>query len=99
MMSHMDAVLVYSDRVLFDDGAILAATIWRVPTRVLPSTHSFKYRLFYGYPGQRVIGYDNERGKGDHRHLHGAEQPYEFVSVEKLMQDFLADVAHERGST
>jgi predicted transcriptional regulator len=24
--------------------------------------------LFYGFPGNRLAGYDNERGKGDHRH-------------------------------
>jgi hypothetical protein len=39
-----------------------------------PGSHSFKYRLFYGVPGQRLIGYDNERGKGDHRHVDDREE-------------------------
>jgi hypothetical protein len=40
----------------------------------------------------RVVGYDNEHGKGDRRHLDGHEIPYAFTSVERLVQDFLAHV-------
>jgi hypothetical protein len=47
---------------------------------------------------RRIFGYDNERGKGDHRHHRGREEPYRFTSVEKLVSDFLADVAKERES-
>jgi hypothetical protein len=42
--------------------------------------------------GQRIVGYDNERGKGDHKHLVGREEPYAFISVRKLLDDFWADV-------
>ncbi len=42
---------------------------------------------------------DNERGKGDHRHVRGRQQRYRFVSVEKLVEDFLADVARERSES
>ncbi len=45
--------------------------------------------------GVRVVGYDNERGKGDHRHHHGIETPYNFVSIERLIADFEADVTRE----
>jgi hypothetical protein len=51
-----------------------------------------KYSLFYGRDGVRIVGYDNERGKGDHKHLGVMETRYRFVSVEKLVADFLADV-------
>ncbi|MDR3515548.1 MAG: DUF6516 family protein [Azospirillaceae bacterium] len=51
-----------------------------------------KYSLFYGYPGKRLVGYDNERGNGDHRHTEGREQPYAFTTVEALIADFVADV-------
>ncbi|MHB1621286.1 MAG: toxin-antitoxin system TumE family protein [Sulfuricella sp.] len=64
---------------------------------VFGSTHSFKYSLFYGYPGKRVVGYDNERGKSDHRHMEGGEEPYLFSTVEVLVADFLSDVRHARG--
>ena len=51
-----------------------------------------KYSLFYGRSGVRIVGYDNERGKGDHKHLGEMETRYRFVSVEKLVADFLAEV-------
>lgn len=92
----MKARLLFRDRYLFDDGAILEMTIWQVPESVAASTHRLKYSLFYGYPGRRVIGYDNERGKGDHRHLGDRQIDYRFASVEQLVADFLADVRHMR---
>lgn len=76
-----------------DDGAISEVKLWRVPSPVPGSAHPFKYSLFYGHPGRRAVGYDNERGKGDHRHRDGGEAPYAFVSLDKLVADFEADVA------
>ena len=54
-----------------------------------------KYSLFYGRLGTREVGYDNERGKGDHRHFKGAETQYRFSSVEQI--DFWSDVRALRG--
>jgi hypothetical protein len=34
------------------------------------------YRLAYVRDGRRLIGYDNERGKGDHRHYGEHEEEY-----------------------
>jgi hypothetical protein len=62
-----------------------------------PTTHGLKYSLFYGRPGLREVGYDNERGKGDHRHFQGAETPYLFTTVDQLMIDFWSDVLTLRG--
>lgn len=73
-------------------SALMEATIWRVPTPVPPSGHDLKYSLVYIVDGQRVVGYDNERGKGDHRHIGGREESYAFTTVEQLINDFLADV-------
>lgn len=42
--------------------------------------------------GKRVVGYDNERGKGDHRHIRGNETPYQFEDVATLIRDFPRDV-------
>ena len=53
--------------------------------------------IFFGLDGQRIVGYDNERGKGDHKHLGEMEIRYRFVSVEKLVADFLADVERANG--
>jgi hypothetical protein len=96
MVRPMRAVLLFRERRLYDDGAILEMTIWRVPRPVPPSAHGLKYSLFYGRPGARIVGYDNERGKGDHRHVGAREEPYAFLSVERLVADFLADVERVR---
>ena len=92
----MKAELLQRQRYDFDDGSILEMVIWRVPKPVPGSQHSYRYRLYYGKPGKRLIGYDNERPKGDHRHVAGREEPYHFTDVETLVRDFLADVAHRR---
>lgn len=88
----MRAKLIFHGRRLFDDGAIMEMRIWQVPEPVPASQHHLKYSLFYGIPGKRLVGYDNERGKGDHRHPDNVEQSHDFVSVEKLVADFLDDV-------
>ena len=93
----MDAELLFHQRINYDDGMIVEMVLWRVPSPVPPSSHSLKYSLFYGCPGAREIGYDNERGKGDHRHFQGAESAYTFRSVEQLMADFWTDVRALRG--
>ncbi|MFN3461076.1 MAG: DUF6516 family protein [Oceanibaculum sp.] len=93
----MAAELVIRERVIFEDGAILEIKVWRLPAPVPASSHELKYSLFYGRPGERLIGYDNERGKGDHRHYGAREEAYRFVSIEKLLADFRADVEALRG--
>jgi len=95
----MKATRAFYDRGEFPDGAIVEMTIWKVPEPVSGSTHAFKYSLFYGFPGKRLVGYDNERGKGDHRHTKGREVRYAFSSVEQLVADFLSDVRRMRGES
>ncbi|HEX9877119.1 MAG TPA: DUF6516 family protein [Gammaproteobacteria bacterium] len=84
----MKAALLQRDRFDFDDGTIVEMVIWKVPKPVEGSPHAYKYRLFFGRPGERIVGYDNERSKGDHRHIEGGEQPYDFKDVETLVRDF-----------
>ena len=93
----MKAELLFHQRIDYNDGAIVEMVLWRVPVSVPPSTHGLKYSLFYGRPGVRDVGYDNERGKGDHRHFKGRQTSYAFSSVEQLMIDFWADVQSLRG--
>ena len=93
----MDADLVINQHFALPDGAIIQIKVWRLPEPVPPSRHRLKYSLFYGRPGERIIGYDNERGKGDHKHLSGLETAYTFVSIERLLADFRADVEAIRG--
>jgi hypothetical protein len=92
MNANMRAEVIRRAKTVFPDGSIVEMVIWKLPHPVAGSAHNYKYRLFFGRNGARLVGYDNERGKGDHRHLDGQEIPYAFTSVEKLVQDFLADV-------
>lgn len=91
------ATLIQSEKQLFESGAIRQVRIWLVPEPVPPATHRFKYSLVYVVQGVRVIGFDNERGKGDHRHLHGVQMPYDFQGIAKLLADFRTLIEQERG--
>ena len=51
----MKAELLQRDRLVFDDGAILEMIIWHVPEPVKGSMHPYKYRLFYGRSGKRIV--------------------------------------------
>ena len=93
----MTATLIQSEKELFENGAIRQVRIWLVPEPVPPSAHRFKYSLVYVLDGVRLIGFDNERGKGDHRHLHGMETPYEFRGIAALLADFRGLIKRERG--
>lgn len=87
---------IFYDRLEFEDGAIVEMKIWLLPGPVPPSDHDFKYSLFYGRKVERIVGYDNERGKGDHKHIEGKELPYTFITVKQLIDDFLEDVKGAR---
>jgi hypothetical protein len=90
-----DAALIYHDKASLPDGGVVELKIWRLPETTDERPHGLKYSLHYGRHGERIVGYDNERGKGDHRHYRGSEEGYRFTSVEQLMADFLADVEKE----
>ena len=92
----MKATLILRDRARLTDTLFAEAVVWRVPKPVPPSEHSFKYRLVLIHEGERVIGYDNERGKGDHRHIDGREEPYAFESVDRLLNDFATAIEQWR---
>lgn len=94
----MKATLIIHTKAVYDDGSIVELTVWRVPKQVHGSDHGFKYSLFYGRDGVRVVGYDNEAGKGDHRHIDGGEMRYTFTTIEQLIEDFKADVRRRRAN-
>ena len=95
----MNAIRIFYDKQVLPDGAIVEMIIWQLQKPEAKRVHGLKYRLFYGKDGLRLVGYDNERGKGDHRHYGENEESYEFESVEKLIADFIADVKKSRGET
>ena len=88
----MQAELLIRERVVYPDGALVEMVVWRLPGPMQPSQHRFKYRLVYVVGGRRVLGYDNERGKGDHRHLGDKEEAFLFTSIEQLLTQFTSEV-------
>ncbi|MBU0499407.1 MAG: hypothetical protein KJ558_01445 [Gammaproteobacteria bacterium] len=90
------ALLLFEDKTRYPDGAVLEMRLWRLPETDTERAHGLKYSLYYGKDGKRPVGYDNERGKGDHRHYGDREGPYAFTTPEQLVADFLADVERER---
>lgn len=92
------ATLILHRKRRFDDGSISEMKLWLVAKAVRGSDHLFRYSLYYGREGQRLIGYDNEPGKGDHRHYGEHEEPYRFTTPERLVTDFLADLHAARRS-
>lgn len=91
----MKATELFRAKETYGKGFI-EIVIWQVPEPVIPSEHPYKYRLVYVVEVQRIVGYDNERGKGDHKHLGDTEENYYFVSPQQLAADFMADVKGER---
>lgn len=95
----MKARLLRDRKTLLADGGMVQIRVWEVVAPVPPSEHRFKYSLYYGKNGKRLVGYDNERGKGDHKHIQDVEVPYTFVDIETLLADFIADVEALRRDT
>jgi hypothetical protein len=95
----LTAELVLRSRFVYADGAIREMLLWKLPRRTPEQPHGFKYRLHYNSAdGHTVVRYDNDTGKGDHRHLSGREEGYHFRSVEVLVDDFLRDTDQARES-
>ena len=86
----MTAFPILNDKKAFGAGFV-QLVVWQVADPVPPSVHRFKYRLVYVVSGERVVGYDNERGKGDPKHIGGKQLPYEFRDVLGLLEDFWND--------
>ncbi len=95
----MEAKLLYRNKKILANGAVVEGVIWKLPAPDPERPHGYKYRLYYGRGGQRLVGYDNERGKGDHRHYREVEESYCFTTVGQLLADFRADVLHKEKST
>ena len=98
-MTKRKAELLFHQRIVYDDGAIIEMKLWHIPSPLPPAAHNSKYSLFYSRPGVREIGYDNERGKGNHRHFRDVATAYKFDTVTRLIADFLSDVRSLRGET
>ena len=89
----MKAASILNKRVADARGGFAEYVVWLLAEPVPPSEHRYKYRLAYVMNRQCVVRYDNERGKGDHRHFGSQETKYTFSTPRKLIADFESDIA------
>lgn len=86
------AELILKERFQLQEELFAEMVIWRVPEPVRGSTHMFKYRLALVENAVCLVRYDNEAGKGDHKHIGDDEVGYVFAGLDALQADFWADV-------
>jgi len=92
----MNAELLIDERHVLDARAFAEIVVWRLPRPARGSVHRFKYRLALVVDGVCVLRYDNETGKGDHRHVQDGEERYDFTDPDTLLADFWREVAKWR---
>jgi hypothetical protein len=88
----MKAELLFRKREGLTETAFVELVIWRVLEPVRGSGHVYKYSLALVSKGVCVLRYDNEAGKGDHKHVGGQEVAYRFIDLARLQIDFWNDV-------
>lgn len=88
----LKAALVVRNRITHGEELFAEIVVWLVPEPLDGSAHTYKYRLAFVAHGECVLRYDNESGKGDHRHARGSEARYRFSTLDKLFADFKRDV-------
>ncbi len=88
----MDAELLFDDRFVLGDRAFAQVKVWRVPAPVRGSRHRLRYSFAFVVNDKCVLRFDNEAGKGDHRHADGIETPLEFDNLNGLLADFWKEV-------
>ena len=89
----MKAAELFRTRIVYTAHAVAEMVLGRVPGPAKGSLHEYKYRLAYVVKGICVVRYDNEAGKGDHRHFGAKESDYAFTNPEALLTDFQGDIA------
>jgi hypothetical protein len=89
----MEATIFIRSQEKRPDGSTVSIIIWQLPHPTKDRPHGYKYRLNYSLKdGTLIVRYDNKIGKGDHKHIGTDQMPYSFVNVDKLVDDFLADI-------
>lgn len=88
----MKATELFRQRIVYAENKFAELVLWRLAQPLAGSRHSFKYRLAYVVNEICVLRYDNEAGKGDHRHWGAKESAYKFSTPERLLADFQGDI-------
>ncbi len=88
----MKAEELFRRRIAYSEDAFAELVLWKLRVPLPGSAHSYKYRLAYVVDGVCVLRYDNESGKGDHRHFRGRESRYAFEGVDELLAAVERDI-------
>lgn len=96
ILYHMDARKLFHHKESRGD-VIIEMVIWQLPEVSAERPHGLKYRFFCGTGDGCLVRYDNETGKGDHRHYGDREEAYDFQSIERLVEDFRGDCVRLAG--
>lgn len=89
----MPATLLIKKRAYFpEEDAFTSITVWAVDPSIRGSQHEYKYSLAYVVHGVCVMRYDNEAGKGDHKHIGDTEFQVTFSGLADLVNQFFDDV-------
>jgi hypothetical protein len=88
----MKAEVLINERIVLSDNCFAELVLWRLPKPSEGSIHVFKYRLAFVVDCVCVLRYDNEVGKGDHKHIGTIETAYDFKTPRLLLADFWHDV-------
>lgn len=88
----MKAACLLRERIVISENAFVEMVVWDIPKSLKGSDHFYKYRLVLVVDRECVLRYDNEPGKGDHKHLGSTEVEYQFSTIEAMLEDFWNDV-------
>ncbi|MDD5168428.1 MAG: DUF6516 family protein [Syntrophales bacterium] len=88
----MKATELLHQRIVYAENKFAELVLWRIAKPLAGSKHPFKYRMAYIVNEVCVLRYDNEDGKGDHRHWGDMEIDYKFITPEELLADFQHDI-------
>lgn len=92
----MNAKLMLNEHHIISEDSFAEMVVWSLTSPLSGSKHSYKYRLALVVKGRCVLRYDNESGKGDHKHIGDKEFSYIFTTPKTLLDDFWDDVDNWR---
>ncbi len=92
IISNMKAIKLLNERVIIRENSFVEMVVWDIPKPAKGSDHFYKYSLALVVDQECVLHYDNEPGKGDHKHIGNTEIDYKFTTLEDMLEDFWNDV-------
>jgi hypothetical protein len=96
IIGNVKANPLFNRRIRMTEESFVELVAWKLPNPIAGSVHDYKYRLAFVVKGACVLRYDNEAGKGDHRHWGETEAPYAFTDIDQMVADFFNDVTRWR---